>query len=165
MKDSTKTRVQILTFGLVLGVVGLLAVFALTNARAQARDAVRLSDVRQTQVGLELYYLAQNEYPFSSSGIPLGSETTRCIDETGFAGTCTGTIYQQTLAIPPSSGLKELVSCAEEKNAYCYIGGTTGYRIEFELERGSSLLGLAKGLNCATETGWAPGECSSLPRN
>ncbi len=165
MEASTKTRIELLTFGLVLGVLGLFALVALTNARAQTRDAVRLSDIRQTQVGLELYYLAQNEYPFSNAGIPLGGGEARCIDESGFSGTCTGEIYQASIAIPPSARLKELVSCGEETNVYCYVGGTTGYRIEFELERRAPYLGLEKGVNCATESGWGSGECQALSRN
>ena len=57
------TLIELLVVVAIMGLLAALAVVALNNARARARDARRVSDVKQFQTALELYYLDQNEYP------------------------------------------------------------------------------------------------------
>lgn len=55
----------------VISIIGILASFSavsLQGARGRARDAKRVSDIRQIQVALELYYNDYNEYPESITG-------------------------------------------------------------------------------------------------
>ena len=54
----------------VIAIIGLLSsvVFAsLNSARAKARDARRLSDLKQVQIALELYYDKYGNYPSSGA--------------------------------------------------------------------------------------------------
>lgn len=158
------TKIEILIVSLIIGLLGLTAVVAVSTARSRTRDAIRLSDIRQVQAGLELYFNDFNMYP-EELGIPLGTASTRCLSEAGFAASCTPsveTVYLDAVASTPRQGLKKLTSCGSETNAYCYLGTNGEYRIQFELENNNPLLGLVKGVNCATEFGIEPGLCPDL---
>lgn len=60
----------------IIGLLSTLSILALNQARARARDAKRISDVRQIQTALEMYYNDAGYYPPSQkSGIiegPIG---------------------------------------------------------------------------------------------
>ena len=155
-------RIEILTAALVIGVLGILAVVAVSGARAQARDAVRLSDVRQLQAGVELYFNSQNEYPVHEEYVALGLPQYRCLSSEGFSAACsttTQTVYQSVIPLVPEQGLKGTSSCSGARNAYCYVSAGSTYGIAFELERKNPILGLQKGVNCATPVGFRPGAC------
>lgn len=57
------TLIELLVVIVIIGVLATLATVALGNARMKARDARRLSDVKQVQTALELYYNDGNAYP------------------------------------------------------------------------------------------------------
>ncbi|MCH8049509.1 hypothetical protein IH979_02250 [Patescibacteria group bacterium] len=160
------TRIEILIIALIIGLLGVMAVVAVSTARSRTRDAIRLSDVRQTQAGLELYFNDFNMYPARDlDGIPLGTASTFCLSEAGFTSTCVAaveTVYLDVMPATPGAGLKGLSTCGGERNAYCYLGINGEYRIQFELENNNPLLGLLKGINCATETGLEGGGCPAL---
>lgn len=50
------SKVEILIFVGVIGLLGAVSIFLLNNSQQKTRDAQRLSDVRQIQAGLEMYY-------------------------------------------------------------------------------------------------------------
>lgn len=158
------TKIEVLIVALIIGLLGLTAVVAVSTARSRTRDAVRLSDVRQMQAGLELYFNDFNMYP-EALGVPVGTASTRCLGESGFAASCSlsvETVYLDAIGATPAKGLKRLSACGEENNAYCYLGVNGEYRIQFELENDNPLLGLLKGVNCATEVGIEAGGCPEL---
>ena len=160
------TKIEVLVIALIVGLLGVMAVLAISSARTGARDAVRLSDVRQTQTGLELYFNDANAYPERLDSTPLGVPATACLSERGFSSSCVSTnesVYLDVVGAPPAAGLSGAVSCAGVNNAYCYVGQDGSYRIEFELENRNPLLELRKGVNCATETGMVAGACEALP--
>ncbi|MDO8667511.1 MAG: prepilin-type N-terminal cleavage/methylation domain-containing protein [bacterium] len=125
------TLIELLVVIAIIGLLSTLAVVALNNARMKARDAKRVSDIKQIQTALELYYNDCNSYP---DGTAAGQEVDANTDLTGPAacGTvtymatvpsnptpvdtgCTGSIYTYTQT---SSG-------ASYTLAYC-LGGITG---------------------------------------
>ncbi len=66
MKNQKKKGFTLIELLVVIAIIGLLAtlsVVALNNARERARDTRRVSDIRQIQTALELYYNACDEYP------------------------------------------------------------------------------------------------------
>lgn len=66
------TLIELLVVIAVIGIVSTLAVVALNNSRASARDAKRISDLRQISSALELYYANNQQYPASLNfGEPL----------------------------------------------------------------------------------------------
>ncbi|PIQ67704.1 hypothetical protein CO173_03455 [Candidatus Uhrbacteria bacterium CG_4_9_14_3_um_filter_41_35] len=166
MNNKGFTKVEILIVVAVIGVLGVVAGMAVKSARVQTRDAVRLSDVRQVQVGLELYFNDFSSYPQTTEIIPLGQASTVCLGSAGFAPSCAGasqTVYLDTIGGTPRTGLKGLASCGNIGDAYCYFGNANQFRIQFEIERKNSLLGLERGMNCMTESGLKAGACQQIP--
>ena len=164
MNQRSISKIELLIVGLIVGVLGIMAVIAVSSARSAARDAIRLSDIRQVQAGVELYFNDTNEYPHSDDYIPLGSSATTCLSNEGFLSTClsSNTVYLQAIGATPQQGLGEDVACFGVANAYCYTARKSEYRIEFELENNNPLLELVAGTNCAMESGLEPGPCPAL---
>ena len=153
------TKIEILIIAGIIGILGVTAVVAVSTARSRTRDAVRMSDVRQLQAGLELYFIDHNEYPESLEYKALGTVGTMCLSEQGFSSVCNGNVYLESVGATPSSGLEGLSSCSDISNAYCYLAENGDYRVQFELEHNNPIIGLQEGLNCATQTGLSSGTC------
>jgi uncharacterized protein (TIGR02145 family)/prepilin-type N-terminal cleavage/methylation domain-containing protein len=60
---SAFTLIELLVVIAIIGILTALAVVSLQNSRRSARDTKRLSDVKQIQIALELYYHDNNNYP------------------------------------------------------------------------------------------------------
>lgn len=61
------TLIELLVVIVIIGILATLATVTLSSARAKARDARRVSDVKQVQTALELYYNDAGGYPLTSS--------------------------------------------------------------------------------------------------
>lgn len=85
------TLIELLVVIAIIGLLSTLAVIALGSARTKARDAKRLSDLKQIQTALELYYTDKAVYPTAAAGVTLGTGSQVCLDNTatGWAATCT----------------------------------------------------------------------------
>ena len=57
------TLIELLVVIAIIGLLSTLSILALNQARARARDAKRVSDIRQIQTALEMYYDAASKYP------------------------------------------------------------------------------------------------------
>ena len=57
------TIIELLVVIAIIGILSTLVVVALQSARQSARDAKRISDIKQMQLALELYYNTRGEYP------------------------------------------------------------------------------------------------------
>ncbi|MCX6792969.1 MAG: prepilin-type N-terminal cleavage/methylation domain-containing protein [Candidatus Falkowbacteria bacterium] len=57
------TLIELLVVIAIIGVLSTMAIIALGNARAKARDAKRVADIKQISTALELYYSDYNSYP------------------------------------------------------------------------------------------------------
>ena len=57
------TLIELLVVIAIIGLLSTLAIVALGGARSKARDARRLSDIKQIQTALDLYYADNNSYP------------------------------------------------------------------------------------------------------
>jgi len=120
------TLIELLVVIAIIGLLSTLAVVALGSAREKARDSVRLSDLKQTQTALELFYTDNNAYPTTTaSGIVLGSSSAACSnDASGFTTTGCATPY---MGIVPSDPL------ATQDYTYVSTAGTE-YSIAATLE-------------------------------
>ena len=67
MKKKGFTLIELLVVVAIIGLLATLSIVALNNARARARDAKRVADVKQIQTALELYYNDQGAYPTGGS--------------------------------------------------------------------------------------------------
>lgn len=164
MNRALKTS-EILGIGLFIGVLALIAFLSVRTARASLRDAVRLADIRDIQVGLEFHFNDSSTYPVAEEALPLGTVSSACLSQSGFRANCNPsqeTVYTRVISPTPERGLREEVACGSARNAYCYRGSEGRYFIDFELERNNPALGVQRGQNCATPTGIRSGSCGVL---
>ena len=61
------TLIELLVVIAIIGILSSIVLASLNTARAKARDARRLSDLKELQTALELYFSDYNSYPVSTS--------------------------------------------------------------------------------------------------
>jgi general secretion pathway protein G len=114
------TLIELLVVIAIIGLLSTLAVVALSSARTKGRDAVRVSDAKNLQMALELYYNDNNAYP-TGTNVVLGEGTVNCLDNTGFvaAADCThAPIYMQALPKDPQSANQHYTYNSADGRAY-----------------------------------------------
>ena len=57
------TLIELLVVIAIIGLLSTMAVVALSGARKKARDARRISDIKQVQTALDMYYSGHDGYP------------------------------------------------------------------------------------------------------
>lgn len=98
------TLIELLVVIAIIGLLSTLAVVALSSARQKARDSKRLSDLKQVQTALELYYTDNNAYPTAASTSTLGAGNFACLGSAGFgASGCAGAIMGLVPTDPQST--------------------------------------------------------------
>ena len=108
------TLIELLVVIAIIGILTALAVVSLQNSRRSARDAKRLSDVKQIQIALELYYQDNNSYP-----------PTLLPGETLSSNTIT---YMETIPYPPTTLDGD---CSTTSYIYSTSNDNTYYNIHF----------------------------------
>jgi type II secretion system protein G len=114
------TLIELLVVIAIIGLLSTLAVVALGNARVKARDSKRLSDLKQMQTALELYYTDQSGYPTESGA--LGSGNFACLNNAGWQATGCANPYMGQVPVDPKSG------------AYTYTAASSSYTLDATLE-------------------------------
>jgi len=160
MKKNNKgfTLIELLVVIAIIGLLSTLAVVALNSARMKSRDARRLSDVKQIQTALELFYNDQGQYPsITSNAGYLGTVNGVCLDETGFNATCTGNnIYMATVPAYPSPTTDGTCpGSADEDTGYYYTFNASTDASTYILEYclGGTAGGMTAGEKEACEAG------------
>jgi len=131
---SAFTLIELLVVIAIIGILSTLAVVALQGARAKARDAKRITDIRQMQTALELYFNDWSSYP--SSVIAGGS-----------IGTGTE-IYMLTVPTGPTPADGE---CVQTAYSYQQLNSGGSYYLQFCLSGTTGSLGA--GIKCASPMG------------
>ncbi len=70
-KNRGFTLIELLVVIAIIGLLASVVLASLEAAREKARDARRLSDAKQVELALELYYHENGYYPSAVSGNPL----------------------------------------------------------------------------------------------
>lgn len=70
-KNRGFTLIELLVVIAIIGILASIILASLSNAKTQARDAKRLSDIKEIQLALELYYDANTTYPTKISAANL----------------------------------------------------------------------------------------------
>ena len=64
------TLVELLVVIAIIGILASIVLASLSTARAKGRDAKRVSDIKEIQLALELYYDANGSFPLTIYGSP-----------------------------------------------------------------------------------------------
>ncbi len=153
-KQKGFTLIELLVVISIIGILSTLAVVSLNDARAKARDAKRISDVKQVQTALELFLADRNGYP-AGNDLILGAGAGATLSQTaGFAATVLGTTYMgQVPGNPAPNGVdyKYTSYTSSAKTSVCASVPCAWYEIIFELEGQTG--GLAAGSHSANPSG------------
>lgn len=124
------TLIELLVVLAIIALLSTLAVVALGSARQKANDAKRLSDIKQIQTALELYYTDKNAYPVTpATGIALGTGSAVCLGIGGFGGNGCADPYMAQIPQDPSA------------TGYLYTSANgTSYTLSTTLESGAGSL-------------------------
>jgi len=133
-KKNGFTLAELLIVIAIILILISVSIFALNDQQAKARDAKRISDIRQISHALEFYYSNEGEYPVFENSIKLGSSSyiKLCSKiEGGFVSADTScaqeTTYISQIPVDPKN------------NNYIYQGYEKGYDLSFRTEKNSSL--------------------------
>ncbi len=133
------TLIELLVVIAIIGLLSTLAVVSLNNARQKSRDARRVSDVKQIQTALELYYNDAGGYPITA-GVSTGNPIAY-----------SGVTYMN--AVPTAPTPADGTGCTTASNLYDYtmVGTNTSYTFQYCL--GAATGGISAGVNTATPGG------------
>ena len=160
-KQKGFTLVELLVVIAIIGLLSTIAFISLNRARAKARDSKRISDVRQLQSALELYYNDQ-----VLPGYPRCDLGNGCGQAISSANLPAQYVAQVPVAPTPPDNPAGVNDCTDVTNAYRFYswvaqdlanqcdgaGETCGwYRINFCL--GGATGGLQPGLREASPAG------------
>ena len=143
MKDEKGfTLVELLVVVAIIGLLSTLAIVALGSARAKARDAKRVSDMRQVSTALEMFFNDNDSYPaVAPAGIPLGTAAFDTLSEdNGFAADGAGTVYMGSVpeAPTPPPGQEYRYFSLNADGTDCGAAPCATYKIDFTLEGSST---------------------------
>ncbi len=138
MRNNKKgfTLVELLVVIVIIGLLATMAMLALNSARMKGRDAKRVSDIKQIQTALELYFNGQNAYAPAASGIVLGSASYNhlCDDATGFAASCGSGVTTLMALVPADPDPGNSSSGCGDYTYTAAASSATSYSIVFCLE-------------------------------
>lgn len=70
MKNKAFTLIELLVVIAIIGILAGVVIASLNSARAKARDARRLADMKTLQTAINAFYLDNGRYPYISSDTP-----------------------------------------------------------------------------------------------
>ncbi len=157
MKKKNQSGFTLIELLVVIAIIGLLAtmsVLALSSARESARDSRRLSDIRQIQTALEMYYSHAGEYPAEDE---VASSTGEDYILGGGSIAAGDTVFMGD--IPSNPNPTDDGDC-DPDTGYIYSQDHSGtYTIEYCI--GSASGDVSGGTHCATPDGLTAGTAAA----
>lgn len=102
------TLIEMLTVLVIIGLLSSIGFVSYESVKVRARDTKRVSDVKQLQTALELFFENHSSYP--SDGVPglngqlLGFDQTKVFSDAGFASAQQGGVYMMNVPKNPQPG-------------------------------------------------------------
>jgi prepilin-type N-terminal cleavage/methylation domain-containing protein len=155
-KYSAFTLIELLVVIAIIAILSTFSVITLSSARDKARDAKRLSDVRNITTALEMYYNDSGVYPPEAVDM-YETSTIFCLSNQGISSTCGAVVYAGSLPTDPVSGLNYL---------YTPTSSQLFYTVAFTLDSGAG--GYESGDYIATPEGtraWVCGDSVTFTYN
>ena len=121
------TLIELLVVVAIIGLLSSIITMSINTSRMRARDARRISDLKQVKTGLDLYFQTGSGYP-----------TQAVWDATvGLSLTCSGTPTLQIPRDPIDPTYRYTYINPSGTTTYSGCGGTvsTGYELEFYSEK------------------------------
>lgn len=141
------TLIELLVVIAIIGLLSTLAIVSLNSARSKARDAKRVSDIRQIQTAMEVIYTDYSSYALAGDPACDNAIVKNC-DDTKL----TSIVTNLAQINDPSNSA---TACVADSAAVCnYAFGTTSsstYTIYFWTEN-QNVQGLEQGKNIHTLT-------------
>jgi prepilin-type N-terminal cleavage/methylation domain-containing protein len=124
------TLIELLVVIAIIGILSSVVLASLNSARKKGRDARRISDLKQLQLALELYYDANQRFPAESEMYPSSGTSTLVTNR-----------YISSMPVDPSGlGTYEYAGL-DSAGAACTataVPGCAGYVVRAVIEGGSS---------------------------
>ena len=163
------TLIELLVVIAIIGLLSTLAIVALDSAREKARDSKRVTDIRQIQTALELFFNDQEGYAGGiaiqlGAGVNCGTVACVCLDTNGFEarGNCsedgTDIIYMAQVPANPEPGGASYIYNGINPGIGCGSAPCETYQISFTLE--GRVNDLPSGPQCAEPGGIISGTCN-----
>ena len=119
----------------IILILASISIIALNGQRTKARDAKRISDIRQIRTALEFYFSDEGEYPVTQEPLALGVTGVQKLcakDEGGF-------VPIDTICNADSIYMAQVPKDPLPDQQFVYTGAIEGYSIMFITEKESSL--------------------------
>ena len=138
IKNKTNIGFSLIELLIVIAIIillGIISVVALSSQQASARDARRISDIRQIRTALEFYSSDESQYPVLDQPIVLGGS-----DSAKLCSKAEGSfVSEKTECKTETTYMAKVPQDPLSNQKYSYIGSKKGYDITFTTEKASSL--------------------------
>lgn len=131
-KNSGFTLIELLVVIAIIGILASIVLTSLNGTRAKGRDAKRISDIKQFQLALELYYDANQNFPTDAQA-PLTAGASNPLTSNGYLSvipTDPGTGAYGYRALPSGCGTTTctsyLIAAILESGSTALSGSYTG---------------------------------------
>jgi prepilin-type N-terminal cleavage/methylation domain-containing protein len=130
------TLIELLVVIAIIGLLSSVVLASLNTARVKARDARRMSDLKQLNMAITLYFDTHNDWPCKTTSCTgdvtyldtaLGGSVYECLD------TALVPTYMSSIPTDPVYG-RDGVGSWERDYQYCYTDISHGYRLRGTFE-------------------------------
>lgn len=127
------TLIELLVVIAIIGILSSVVLASLNSARLKGRDARRISDIKQLQLALELYYDANQSYPAAAY--------TNGNASTSLAALVSGNFISSIPNDPTNTGSTYVYSygSADSAGAACTVAPCASYIVKAVIEGASAV--------------------------